>query len=86
MLVQDEKRDSLHLRFELCTYGIPGSRDFRTFPKAGAEKSGSNIYSIFPPILSAKHSTTTISIMKKVCYGSCFTFGEDSKLEREQLL
>lgn len=22
--------------------------------------------------------------MKKVCYGSCFTFGEDNKLEREQ--
>lgn len=50
MLVQDEIRDSLHLRFELCTYGIPGSRDFRTFPKAGAEKSGSNIYSVFPLI------------------------------------
>lgn len=24
--------------------------------------------------------------MKKVCYGSCFTFGEDNKLEKEQLL
>jgi len=44
MLVQDEKRSSLHLRFELCTYGIPGSRDFSTFLKAEAEESGSNIY------------------------------------------
>lgn len=24
--------------------------------------------------------------MKKVCYSSCFTFGENNKLEREQLL
>lgn len=24
--------------------------------------------------------------MRKVCYGSCFTFGEDNKLAREQLL
>lgn len=24
--------------------------------------------------------------MTKVCYSSCFTFGEDNKLEREQLL
>lgn len=24
--------------------------------------------------------------MKKVCYGSCFTFGEDNKLKKEQHL
>lgn len=78
------KRNSSDLRLEHCTYRIPGSGDFRLFPKAGAERAGSNIYLVFPLIVrSAKYSTTTMPIMKKVCYGSCFKFRKDSKLKRE---
>lgn len=62
---------------EHCTYRIPGSGDFRLFPKAGAEKSGSNTHLVFPLIFrSAKYSTTTMPIMKKVCYGSCLNLAK----------